>query len=73
MNFKEGDKVKIIKECSGCIKGKYYILSEYEDGLIANKNTNGRIIDTYDDGCTCEDNWLPLTMIELAKIALTSK
>lgn len=75
MTFKIGDKVRMIMECSGCYPKSIYILDEDNGELIANKYLNGIKVsnNNYDKGCTCEDNWEPLTMIKLAQIALKTK
>ena len=60
MEFKEGDKVEVIRECCGTILGEVYTLAygyknvENQSTLVAWKD--GKISEG-GSGCSCQDNW----------------
>ena len=60
MEFKEGDKVKVKRRCTGTIKGEIYTLT-YGNKLGGNKQQlwawkDGKIEENT-TGCFCQENW----------------
>lgn len=57
--FKEGDLVKVIGRCSGCVPGEIYTLKFKKRLLFAAiKHPSNITVD--DGGCSCQDNWILL-------------
>ena len=55
--FKEGDLVKVIGRCSGCVPGEIYTLKFKKRLLFAAiKHPSNITVD--DGGCSCQDNWI---------------
>lgn len=53
MKFKEGDRVKIIENCSGALSGEIGILKMKLGELFAiTKHSGG------ESGCSCSYNWI---------------
>ena len=48
--FKSGDTVRIKENCSGCLKGYFYKLVEYDGDLFADAGLP-------ELGCNCQSNW----------------
>ena len=53
MKFKEGDRVKIIENCSGTLSGEIGILKEKLGELFAITKNSGE-----NRGCSCKHNWI---------------
>lgn len=52
VTFEIGDRIEIISDCSGTLKGDIYTLQKTQYGkLIATNDTNSG------SGCTCINNW----------------
>lgn len=49
--FKEGDQVKILKNCSGAMAGQIYTVVTNEDGKLTTRTEYGV------DACSCQHNW----------------
>jgi len=58
-NFKEGQKVKILENCTRCVKGEIVTL-HYGD----KDGDSGELLFAWGEGenanCSCEDNWEPV-------------
>lgn len=55
MDFKVGDKVRILKDCSGTRRGEIAILSLEEQNCLIAHTKNSTKLRGY--GCMCEYNW----------------
>jgi len=62
--FKEGDRVKVRRACSGSIPGIIYLLRP--------KNRGGNVLRAYDPvnerGCSCEANWILVNEIDVREL-----
>jgi hypothetical protein len=56
VTFKAGDRIRIIHDCSGTLRGQEYRLLQNKVGMLIAAHS-------LDDGsgCTCIDNWKLLT------------
>ena len=62
--FKEGDRVKVRKACSGSVPGIIYLLRP--------KSRGGNILRAYDPvnerGCSCETNWIKVVDLNVREL-----
>lgn len=67
IKFKSGDLIKMLADCSDCIKGKVYPLKNNKGILCA-------MVSPKITGCSCEKNWKKVeTKKEVIKKAIINK
>jgi hypothetical protein len=60
INFKAGDRVRVINNCSGSLAGQEYALLLSSGGSLY--AGDGVLDYVHGSGCSCQSNWIPISL-----------
>jgi len=64
MQFKEGDRVKVKRPCSGCFPEEIYILCPRGKDSVYLRAYNSKL----GKGCSCENNWIKVNDLNVREL-----